>query len=74
LFCFAGCSIVGIFLLARQFNSNFVTHDERRYLMLDVAPQHQRDFAGLHDLWNRDEPPAPDAERALMARFGMEPA
>ena len=29
-------------------------------------------FADLHDLWNRAEPPAPDVERALMARFGME--
>lgn len=28
-------------------------------------------FAGLHELWNRDEPPTPDEERALMAQFGM---
>src|ERR1700690_718609 len=31
-------------------------------------------FAGLHELWNRAEPPTPDEERALMARFGMEAA
>jgi hypothetical protein len=29
-------------------------------------------FAGLHELWNRGEPPSPEEERALMARFGME--
>jgi hypothetical protein len=31
-------------------------------------------FAGLHELWNRPEPPSPDEERALMSRFGMDPA
>jgi hypothetical protein len=31
-------------------------------------------FAGRHELWNRAEPPTPDEERALMARFGMEAA
>jgi hypothetical protein len=31
-------------------------------------------FAGLHELWNREQPPSTDEERALMARFGMEPA
>ncbi len=31
-------------------------------------------FAGLHDLWNRGQPPSADEERALMSRFGMEPA
>jgi hypothetical protein len=34
----------------------------------------EQDGAGLHDLWNRAEAPTPDQERALMARFGMEPA
>jgi len=29
-------------------------------------------FAGLHELWNRAEPPSPGEERELMARFGME--
>jgi mannose-6-phosphate isomerase-like protein (cupin superfamily) len=46
---------------------------EARLLVIH-APAMDAYFAGLHDLWNRDEPPAPDAERALMARFGMEPA
>ena len=31
-------------------------------------------FSGLHELWNRDEPPSTDEERALMTSFGMEPA
>jgi hypothetical protein len=30
-------------------------------------------FAGLHELWNRAEPPTPDEERTLMSQFGMEP-
>src|ERR1700722_580345 len=29
-------------------------------------------FGGLHELWNAEEPPTADDERALMARFGME--
>ena len=44
---------------------------EARLLVIH-APAMDAYFAGLHDLWNRDEPPAPDEERALMARFGME--
>ena len=28
-------------------------------------------FACLHELWNRDKPPSPDEQRALMTRFGM---
>ena len=31
-------------------------------------------FAALHELWHRDQPPSPDQERELMARFGMERA
>jgi hypothetical protein len=31
-------------------------------------------FAELHALWHRDEPPSREDERALMARFGMQPA
>lgn len=46
---------------------------EARLLVLH-APAMDGYFAQLHDLWNRGEAPAPDAERALMARFGMEPA
>jgi len=45
---------------------------EARLLVLH-APAMDAYFAGLHELWNRDEPPSPDEERALMARFGMEP-
>jgi mannose-6-phosphate isomerase-like protein (cupin superfamily) len=45
--------------------------DEARLLVIH-APAMDGYFAGLHDLWNRDEPPSPDEERALMARFGME--
>jgi mannose-6-phosphate isomerase-like protein (cupin superfamily) len=44
--------------------------DEARLLVLH-APGLDAYFAGLHDLWNRDEPPTPDEERALMAQFGM---
>ena len=44
---------------------------QARLLVLH-APAMDAYFAALHDLWNRAEPPAPDAERALMARFGME--
>jgi mannose-6-phosphate isomerase-like protein (cupin superfamily) len=44
---------------------------EARLLVLH-APAMDAYFAGLHDLWNRAEPPSPGEERALMARFGME--
>jgi quercetin dioxygenase-like cupin family protein len=44
---------------------------EARLLVMH-APAMDAYFAGLHDLWNRAEPPSPDEERALMARFGME--
>ena len=46
--------------------------DEARLLVIH-APAMDAYFAGLHELWNRSEPPSPDEERALMARFGMEP-
>jgi mannose-6-phosphate isomerase-like protein (cupin superfamily) len=45
--------------------------DQARLLVIH-APAMDAYFAGLHDLWNRDEPPSPDEERELMARFGME--
>ena len=41
-------------------------------LLVIHAPAMDAYFAGLHELWNRAEPPTPDEERALMARFGME--
>jgi mannose-6-phosphate isomerase-like protein (cupin superfamily) len=47
--------------------------DEARLLVIH-APAMDAYFAQLHDLWNRGEAPSPDEERALMARFGMEPA
>ena len=47
--------------------------DTEARLLVIHAPAMDAYFAGLHDLWNRDEPPSPDGERALMARFGMEP-
>jgi mannose-6-phosphate isomerase-like protein (cupin superfamily) len=43
-------------------------------LLVIHAPAADAYFAGLHELWNRPAPPAPDEERALMARFGMDPA
>ena len=46
-------------------------YDEARLLVIH-APAMDAYFAGLHELWNRPEPPTPDEERALMARFGME--
>jgi mannose-6-phosphate isomerase-like protein (cupin superfamily) len=47
--------------------------DVEARLLVIHAPAMDAYFAGLHDLWNRAEPPSPDEERALMARFGMEP-
>jgi uncharacterized cupin superfamily protein len=46
--------------------------NEKARLLVIHAPAMDAYFAGLHDLWNRDEPPTTDEERALMARFGME--
>ena len=43
-------------------------------LLVLHAPAMDAYFAGLHDLWHREQAPTPDEERALMARFGMEPA
>jgi mannose-6-phosphate isomerase-like protein (cupin superfamily) len=44
---------------------------EARLLVIH-APAMDAYFAGLHALWGRTEPPTPDEERELMARFGME--
>ena len=41
-------------------------------LLVIHAPAMDAYFAGLHELWNRGEPPAPDEERELMTRYGME--
>ena len=43
-------------------------------LLVIHAPAMDAYFAALHDLWHRDQPPSPDEERELMARFGMERA
>ena len=48
--------------------------DEPARLLVLHAPAMDAYFAGLHDLWNRSGPPSPDEERALMSRFGMNPA
>src|SRR5271155_4267047 len=50
------------------------TSAEPARLLVIHAPAADAYFAGLHELWNRPEPPSPDEERALMARFGMDPA
>jgi mannose-6-phosphate isomerase-like protein (cupin superfamily) len=46
---------------------------EARLLVIH-APAMDAYFAELHALWHRDEPPSREDERALMARFGMQPA
>jgi mannose-6-phosphate isomerase-like protein (cupin superfamily) len=48
--------------------------DREARLLVIHAPAMDAYFAGLHDLWHRDQAPSPDEERALMARFGMESA
>ena len=48
--------------------------DREARLLVIHAPAMDAYFAELHELWNRAEPPSPDEERALMARFGMEAA
>ena len=43
-------------------------------LLVIHAPAMDAYFGALHELWHRDQPPSPEEERALMARFGMERA
>ena len=43
-------------------------------LLVLHAPAMDAYFEELHRLWASGQPPATDAERALMTRFGMEPA
>jgi mannose-6-phosphate isomerase-like protein (cupin superfamily) len=63
----------GFVLVPRGTRHTFGTAAERAARLLVIhAPAMDAYFAGLHDLWNRDQPPSPDEERALMARFGME--
>lgn len=47
--------------------------DAARLLVLH-APAMDGYFAQLHELWSAQTPPSREQERALMARFGMEPA
>jgi mannose-6-phosphate isomerase-like protein (cupin superfamily) len=48
--------------------------EEPARLLVLHAPAMDAYFAALEALWAQDAPPAPEDERALMARFGMEPA
>jgi mannose-6-phosphate isomerase-like protein (cupin superfamily) len=65
----------GFVLVPRGTAHTFGNSTERDARLLVIhAPAMDRYFACLHELWNRGAAPAPDEERALMARFGMEPA
>lgn len=65
----------GFVLVTRGTAHTFGNAAEREARLLVIhAPAMDAYFAELHELWNRAEPPSPDAERALMARFGMEAA
>lgn len=48
--------------------------DKPARLLVLHAPAMDAYFAELDVLWSGREAPAPEAERALMARYGMEPA
>jgi quercetin dioxygenase-like cupin family protein len=48
--------------------------DEPARLLVLHAPAMDGYFAELEALWSGENPPAPEQERALMARYGMEPA
>jgi mannose-6-phosphate isomerase-like protein (cupin superfamily) len=48
--------------------------DAAARLLVIHAPAMDAYFAALHELWHREQPPSPEEERALMARFGMERA
>jgi mannose-6-phosphate isomerase-like protein (cupin superfamily) len=63
----------GFVLISRGTAHTFGNAGKQQARLLVIhAPAMDAYFAGLHDLWNRDEPPSPDEERELMARFGME--
>ncbi|MGH3261606.1 MAG: cupin domain-containing protein [Trebonia sp.] len=47
--------------------------EETARLLVLHAPAMDAYFAELEALWSRGTPPAPEEERALMARYGMEP-
>jgi mannose-6-phosphate isomerase-like protein (cupin superfamily) len=48
--------------------------DNEARLLVIHAPAMDAYFAALHELWGGDGSPSPEEERALMARFGMDPA
>ena len=48
--------------------------EEPARLLVLHAPAMDAYFAELGALWSRELPPTPEQERALMARYGMEPA
>lgn len=63
----------GFVLVPRGTAHTFGNRSENEARLLVIhAPAMDAYFAGLHDLWNRGEPPSPAEERELMARFGME--
>ena len=63
----------GFVLVPRGTAHTFGNAGEREARLLVIhAPAMDAYFADLHELWNRAEPPSPDEERSLMARFGME--
>jgi mannose-6-phosphate isomerase-like protein (cupin superfamily) len=63
----------GFVLVPRGTRHTFGNAGESEARLLVIhAPAMDAYFAGLHDLWSRGEPPSPDEEGALMARFGME--
>jgi mannose-6-phosphate isomerase-like protein (cupin superfamily) len=47
--------------------------DEPARLLVLHAPAADAYFADLEALWSQQDPPTPEQERALMARYGMEP-
>jgi mannose-6-phosphate isomerase-like protein (cupin superfamily) len=48
--------------------------DEPARLLVLHAPAMDAYFAELDALWARETPPSPEEERALMSRYGLEPA
>ena len=63
----------GFVLIPRGTAHTFGNASKREARLLVIhPPAMDAYFAGLHELWNTDEPPSPDEERALMGRFGME--
>ena len=48
--------------------------EEPARLLVLHAPAMDAYFEELHLLWSGASPPAPEAERELMSRYGMEPA